>query len=53
MDTLQPKLNKTEQDLLRKIKEINRLCIKFDKLKITKNKKKYHRQKYKYKQDDN
>ena len=39
-------LNKTEKDLLKLIKQINRQT-KFEVLKITKNKKKYSRKNYK------
>lgn len=46
-------LNKTEEDLLKKVKNINRVIIGFEKSKITKNKKKYRRKKFRYKQDDN
>lgn len=46
-------LNKTEEDLLKKVKNINRVIIGFEKSKITKSKKKYRRKKFRYKQDDN
>ena len=45
-------LNKTEKDILKKIKSINRICVKFEKTKITRNKKKYKRKKYKYQNDN-
>ena len=42
------KLNKTEVDILKIFKKINREVIGFSSTKITKNKKKYKRIKYKY-----
>lgn len=52
MDTSKQKLNKTEKDILNRIKDLNRKYFKFEKIKITKNKKKYIRKKYKYKDDN-
>jgi hypothetical protein len=44
-------LNKTEKDLLKLAKQINRK-VKFEVLKITKNKKKYSRKNYKINLED-
>lgn len=48
----QKSLNKTEKDILKIIKKYNRLYLKFEPTKVTKNKKKYKRVKYKYNKDD-
>lgn len=45
---MKQKLNKTEKDLLKLVKKINRNRIGLTYTKITKNKKKYKRKKYKY-----
>jgi len=45
---MKQKLNKTEIDLLKLVKKLNRDRIGFTYTKITRNKKKYKRIKYKY-----
>ena len=53
MEKLQrKKLNKTELAILKTIKKINRDLFKFEPVRITKNKKKYKRKKYRYKDDN-
>lgn len=48
----QKRLNKTEWAILKTIKKANRTLFKFEPVKITKNKKRYKRKKYKYKNDN-